>query len=74
MSQDRIDELGDAYNKGVVAGQEHSNPSPETLRFMEKQDKTNDVLTCGISNIQVILARQDEKLDAIHKQTLKTNR
>ena len=72
---DKLDELGDAYNKGVRAGQAHSIPSPETLRFMERQEKTNELLISGqeklsegVNKIQVHLVKQDDKLEVIYNE------
>jgi hypothetical protein len=57
MSQDRVDELGDAYNKGVVAGQEHSQPSKKTIEMIKDLEiKTNDRIE-GVEN------RLSEKID-----------
>lgn len=51
----------------------HYPPSDETLRFMKKQEKINELLVAGITEIKVHLAKQDEKLTAIHEQVIRTN-
>jgi len=51
----------------------HPMPSPETLRFMQKQEKTNEKIMDGLMSIKAHLAKHDEKLDAIHLQTTRTN-
>ena len=48
------------YNRGFLEGQKHSVPSPETERRLENMD---DVAK-SIANMQVTLARMDEKITA----------
>jgi hypothetical protein len=51
----------------------HFIPSQETLRFMDRQEKTNQSLIKGMESINVKLTGMSEKMDAIHEQVKKTN-
>lgn len=61
----------DYYSKNPNGN--HTMPSPETLRFMEKQEKINEKIMEGLSDIKTHLAKHDEKLESILAQTTKTN-
>jgi hypothetical protein len=46
----------------------HNNPSSETLRRFERLDMQIDKITEGVTNIQIHLTKQDDKLEVIHSE------
>jgi peptidoglycan hydrolase CwlO-like protein len=51
----------------------HAMPSPETLRFMEKQYQINEEIRDSLGEISNHLIKIDDKLEVIQAQTIKTN-
>ena len=51
----------------------HDNPSPETLRFMEKQNEINEKVMDSLTGIKTDLAVIKNTVDGIHEQTKRTN-
>jgi molybdopterin-guanine dinucleotide biosynthesis protein len=52
------DEQHQEYYKENPNGN-HYSPAPETLRFMEKQEKINEAIMNNLSDIKVHLGKQD---------------
>ncbi len=48
---DNIDQKVSDYNKGFLAGQEHTQPSQETKLFMQRVEKTFDELNEKIDKL-----------------------
>lgn len=74
---DQIDRDGAIYNKGFIAGQEHSMPSKETLAMFklndEKSEKFREVLLGQVDEMRSTVKVMMNTLVDIKEQTIKTN-
>lgn len=61
-----IDKQGLAYNKGFIAGQEHQNSSPQTVKrfnnIENKMDEKFDKIEEAIKDLAVNIAQLPEKI------------